>query len=256
MLSVERINSPWGSIETTAIQGDVWRIVESQEEIATVGLVDNLDEQYLLEQMLDDSKPPVPTGTQDLNYLLSTPFRYPPLAWGSRFGTVTERSIFYGSEKMETALAEVAYYRFIFLEGMSVPPPVPIQTQHTAFQAGINCKKGVDLFSPPFDAHRIDLVSPDNYQFTQAVGTHLRQSDIDGFRFESARCPSKGANIAIIYPEAIIRDLPKNKKDIVCLTTTTEVSFSVLHASRIKVHAMHHFAKTHFLVKDVFPVPC
>lgn len=77
---------------------------------------------------------------------------------------------------------------------MSVPTPVPIQTQHTAFQAGINCKKGVELLLPPFDAYRNDLVSPDNYQFTQALGTHLRQSDIDGFRFESARCPINGAN--------------------------------------------------------------
>lgn len=255
MLFVARINSPWGNIETAALQGDIWRIIESQEEIATVGLVDNLDEQYLLEQMLDDSKPPVPTDTQDLNYLLSTPFRYPPLEWGSRFGTVTERSLFYGSEKMETALAEVAYYRFILLEGMSVPPPVPIQTQHTAFQAEINCKKAVDLFSPPFDEHRADLISPDNYQFTQAVGVHLRQSDIEGFRFESVRCPIHGANIAIINPKAIIRTLPKNKKDIVCLTTTTDVSFSVLHTPRIKVNAMHHFAKTLFLVNDIFPVP-
>ena len=39
-------------------------------------LVDSLEEQALLEQVLDDSKPAVPEGCRHLDYLLFTPFRY------------------------------------------------------------------------------------------------------------------------------------------------------------------------------------
>ena len=40
------------------VAGVLFRIVESQEQIATLGYVDTLAEQALLEQMLDDVKPP------------------------------------------------------------------------------------------------------------------------------------------------------------------------------------------------------
>lgn len=109
MLCVARIKSPWGEINTQLLTGEVWRVVESQEQIATLGLVANLSEQYLLEHMLDESKNKLAEDTNTLDYLLFTPFRYPPLKWGSRFGTEYERGLFYGSQLLATALAEVAY---------------------------------------------------------------------------------------------------------------------------------------------------
>jgi len=48
-------------------------------------------------------------GCIGLDYLLFPPFRYPPLKWGSRFGTEYQRGLFYGSQLLATALAEVAY---------------------------------------------------------------------------------------------------------------------------------------------------
>ncbi|MCV6615090.1 MAG: RES family NAD+ phosphorylase [Cellvibrionaceae bacterium] len=39
---------------------------------------------------------------------MSTPFRYPPLAYGSRFGSTLERGIFYASQELATAFAESA----------------------------------------------------------------------------------------------------------------------------------------------------
>lgn len=53
-----------------------WRAVEAQHVVATMRLVDTLQEQELLERILEASKPPLPPGTQALHYLLSTPFRY------------------------------------------------------------------------------------------------------------------------------------------------------------------------------------
>ena len=42
-------------------------------------------------------------GTEDT--LLSTPFRYPPLPYGSRFGRRHEHGIYYGSKRLDTNLA-------------------------------------------------------------------------------------------------------------------------------------------------------
>src|SRR5450631_122879 len=77
-----------------------WRAVEDQSVNATHKLVDSDAEQTLLEALIDGAKPPWPASERmrGLHYLLSTPFRYPPLRHGSRFGTRAERGIFYGSE--------------------------------------------------------------------------------------------------------------------------------------------------------------
>src|SRR5690606_34600079 len=56
-----------------------WRGVEAQHVVSTMRLVDHPDEQALLEQLLDDSKPALPRAARGLHYLLSTPFRYAPV---------------------------------------------------------------------------------------------------------------------------------------------------------------------------------
>ena len=51
-----------------------------------MALVDTMAEQQRLEQLLDESKPPVPPECRSLHYLLATPFRYgAPYPGGSRF---------------------------------------------------------------------------------------------------------------------------------------------------------------------------
>ena len=83
------------------------RIVEAQHQYATRKLVDSDHEQYLLEQLIDAAKPPKPSESRfaDLHYLLYSPFRYPPLPYGSRFGRRFERGIWYGAEHIDTVLA-------------------------------------------------------------------------------------------------------------------------------------------------------
>ena len=63
-----------------------WRAVEAQHVASTRRLVDSNEEQAILERLLDESKPAVLASTAGLDYLLATPFRYPP-SWpgGSRF---------------------------------------------------------------------------------------------------------------------------------------------------------------------------
>ena len=78
-----------GPSRLSALLLTAWRVVEAQHKVSTRRLVDTLDEQRLLEQIVDEVKPPIPAGPgfAGLHYLLSTPFRHPPLRHGSRFGS-------------------------------------------------------------------------------------------------------------------------------------------------------------------------
>ncbi len=115
----------WKNIQQTqaisSLNIDVYRVVESQRRVATMHLVDTLDEQLLLEELIDAAKPDYSlllSSKKNYHYLIRTPFRYPPLNHGSRFGHRFDPSLFYGSLAIETALAECAYYRFLFFDGM------------------------------------------------------------------------------------------------------------------------------------------
>ncbi len=122
--------------------------------MATNSLVRTLAEQALLEDLIEASKPKLPGPAIGLHYLLATPFRYPPLPWGSRFGRRFEPSLFYAARTADTVLAESAYYRFVFWSGMAEPPAAPLDTRHTLFSAAIATSRGLKLQQAPFDELR------------------------------------------------------------------------------------------------------
>ena len=62
--------------EQRAVDKTFWRCVEAQHVVSTLQLVDTLDEQRLLEDILEETKPPVPPECEGLHYLYMTPFRY------------------------------------------------------------------------------------------------------------------------------------------------------------------------------------
>ena len=59
---------------------------------ATMRLVDSADEQQMLQDMLESSKPPLPPQAIGLHCLLAAPFRYVPQT-GSRFRAVNSPGI-------------------------------------------------------------------------------------------------------------------------------------------------------------------
>lgn len=225
------------------------RIVEAQEDIATLSLVDNLDEQHLLESLLEKSKPG--QLEPNLHYLLASPFRYPPLLWGSRFGRAHERALFYGSTRMETALAECAFYRLVFIDGVSVPFPQPLVSQHTSFWALARAERAADLTRSPYDSVMAELRAPDRYSATQILGSEMRSAGVMLFTYRSARDDDPTAiNAAAFSPDVFKRAQPTRFQSWTCYATADAVRFI---SSPNK--ASHEFSLHRFLVNERLPMP-
>ncbi len=245
--------SEWKEVLSQAqpetLKGLLWRVVEDQSEIATMELVETLDEQMRLEELLDATKPSYPETAPD-DYLLATPFRYPPLQWGSRFGTRHEMSIFYGSLLQETAAAELAYYRFVFLEGVEEEFPNPvIRASYDLFSARFKCEPGLDLTKAPFTTYTDTLQHKANYQPTQALGSELRAAEIQGITYQSARCPKTGLNVAIFEPAGLISKKPVQLLKCYCEATRSRV---VLKLDRTQ---FLEFPRDLFLLDGNLPEP-
>jgi hypothetical protein len=201
-------------------------MVERQQQVATTALVDDLAEQALLEELIERSKPRLRSGTERLHYLLATPFRYPPLRHGSRFGTRFEPSLLYGARALPTLLAEVAYYRSLFWTAMEVPPPSGrLLTQHTQFRARWRSERGVRLQAPPCAAFETQLRHPSDYGVCQRLGSALRESGVGAFEFVSARDPDRGINVALLGPEALTSRAPLAVRAWLCETRPDHIVF-------------------------------
>ena len=103
-------NPDWVHEFSADLHMPAFRMVETQYVAATMRLVDSADEQLMLEEMLEASKPPLPQQASGLHYLLAAPFRYVPQT-GSRFRAVNSPGIWYGADDAYCACAEIAYWR-------------------------------------------------------------------------------------------------------------------------------------------------
>lgn len=218
--------------------------------------MDSDAEQVALEALIDQAKPPTPRGARfpKLHYLLSTPFRHPPLKHGSRFGTRQERGIFYASETLATGFAEVAYYRFLFYAGASVDLGL-IRTELTAFQLGVKTEKALDLTQPPFDAFDAHIHSPTRYSDSQTLGSEMRAAGVEAVRYRSARCPQRRMNLALFEPVFRSSKPDSSSEQVwVCLTTSEQVEIK-----RRKLLGPHSetlsFERRVFLSKGKLPAP-
>lgn len=193
--------------EFRGYRGPVWRVVEAQHRISTNRLADGLADQALLEQLAEEVKPLVPPAARGLHFLLASPFRYGHRL-ASRFRRADERpSIFYASEQEETALAETAYWRLVFLSrspGLAAPRTT---TEHSSFSIEVAPRRTIDLTAPPFDAARGDWTS-DDYSACQALATAARTVACQAIRYASARDPEARANLALLDPAAFASPTP------------------------------------------------
>ena len=258
----------WQSIDwekvIRPIHGTLYRLVESQEQIATRQLLDTLDEQALLEEMLDAVKPTYPENMAHLHYLLKSPFRYPPLKWGSRFGRTFEPSIFYGGCSVDVTLAESAYYRFIFWHSMQAPPPKPImRSVHTLFSVDYKTQKGVQLQSAPFHQYHDALRHPSNYSFAQTLGTVMRSQQVELFEYCSARTTQnqeksqdkklnirEGICVGLFTADSFCTNQPKERQQWFCDMSADGIIFKAVESSELI-----RLPLAQFLLDGVLPMP-
>lgn len=176
-------------------------------------LVDGLDEQRVLEELLEDSKPLLPRSCHHLDYLLAAPFRYRPYPRGSRFRRADqEDGVFYASDAVETAIAETAFYKVLFflVEAPAMRLPATA-VEHLAFSVDCASARSVDLSLPPFGTDEA-LRSRTDYGPCQVLGERARAAGVEIIRYRSLRDPAGGVNVALLAPRAFSAPAPIDRQ--------------------------------------------
>ena len=198
------------SSEAFPLAGVCWRVVEAQHHVSTLKLVDSVEEQSLLENLIEATKPSLPPECRDLHYLLATPFRYGAnYPSGSRFrkSGMTE-GVYYASETPHTAVAEMAFSRLLFFaESPSTPWPVN-PGEYTAFSAEYRTKKAIDLTKGRLAADRRKWLQLTDYSDCQARAEMARVAAVEVIRYASVRDPGRGVNVALLTCRAFSKPKP------------------------------------------------
>jgi hypothetical protein len=201
------------SSERRRLSGVCWRVVESQHRISTLKVVDTLAEQERLEQLLDETKPPVPAECRQHHYLLSTPFRYgAPYPQGSRFRRAgSTAGVFYASRTAATAVAEVAFHRLLFFADSPATRWPDNAGEFTAFSTRYRTASGLDLTAPPLDHDLPVWAHPTDYSECQALADAARAVGIEALRHPSARAAG-GTNVALLTCRAFASRAPLERR--------------------------------------------
>lgn len=195
--------------EARARSGTGWRLVEAQHRVSTMKLVDTLDEQALLEAELDRTKPPVPPECRHLHYLLASPFRYGRYPGNSRFRREGYTpGVFYAAEKVETAVAETAFYRLLFFAESPDTPWPKNPLEFTAFSVRFEAALAIDLTAEPLSRDAGAWTQASDYGPCLALADTARAAGIEAIRYQSVRDPGEGANIALLTCHAFAAARP------------------------------------------------
>ncbi len=188
MMTQVRWSPEWIAKHTGELSMQAFRMVETQHIAATMRLVDSAAEQDLLEQMLEDSKPPLPPQADGLHYLLAAPFRYLPQT-GSRFRSLNMTGLWYGADDPYCACAEIAYWRQRFLLDSAGLVKQHLTTEHSMYEAVV-AGRAIDLLSLPWSRAEAHWKDPGDYTETQRLGRLVRESgSVAWIRYASVRAP-------------------------------------------------------------------
>ena len=201
-----------------------FRMVETQHIAATMRLVDSADEQDLLEQMLEASKPPLPANAVGLHYLLAAPFRYVPQT-GSRFRSVNSLGIWYGADDRYCACAEIAYWRQRFLLDSVGLLKQQLSTEHSMYQAHVS-GSAINLLLEPWSQAQDHWLHHSDYNETQKLGQLVRDSGVAWIQYGSVRAPGH-ACAAVFDPRSLSMVSSDDQfEQWHCHTTYDKVTFS------------------------------
>lgn len=202
------------SSEAVRLERKVWRLVEAQHRVSTLKLVDTLEEQAILEDLIEETKPAIPVECRHLDYLLATPFRYGAVyPHGSRFRRAGRTSgVFYASEEVATAVAEMAFWRLLFFADSPDTPWPGDAAEYTAFSAAIRTDRAIDLTRTPLSADAIRWTAFSDYESCQAIAETAREAGLHAIRYQSVRDPAKRANVAMLSCHAFARPKPVDRQ--------------------------------------------
>ena len=203
-----------------------WRAVEAQHVVATMRLVDTLDEQAMLEQILEGNKPALPPTSRSRHFLLATPFRYRPVH-GSRFRRAGAPGVWYGALAVRTACAEVAYWRWRFLMDSAGLRRSELLTEHTVFSAQIQ-GLAVDLREDPWRQEQDRWTHTSDYTATQALAEAARQHGVQWMAYASVRDP--GGCCAVVF-DPLALDKPDLRSQQTWHCCTTQDGSRMVHGS-------------------------
>lgn len=198
------------SSDARASSGTAWRVVEAQHRVSTLKLTDTVDEQALLEDLIETAKPPLPPDCRGLHYLLATPFRYgAPYPRGSRFrrAGLTE-GVFYGSETVSTAVAELAFHRLLFFAESPDTPWPANPAEYTAFSVKVASRKALDLTTGRHARDAARWMHPTDYGPCQDLAAAAREAGIEIIRYAAVRDPAGGFNLALLTCRAFAARKP------------------------------------------------
>ena len=173
-----------------------WRGVEDQYSLpTTVKLVDSPEEHDLLDEMLEESKPPLPPEAESKHYLLASPFRYQPRS-AHRFRPASEKGQWYGSESIEASCAELAYWKNRFWRDSVGLHDVEIPIQLVFYQARVS-GYSIDLRQEPWVQNRAQWTHGADYGACHALAKAAQERGIEWISYESVRAP--GARCAVAF---------------------------------------------------------
>lgn len=198
----------------------LWRGVEAQHVIATMKLVDSVAEQQLLEELLERSKPALPPAARTSHYLIATPFRYRP-AHASRFRPAGAPGLWYGAEELQTACAEVAYWKWRFLVDSSGLAAGALHTQHTFFRAQV-AGRCINLVGRPWIATRAQWQHPSDYGACHRLAAAAHTHGVDWIRYASVR-RAGGVCGVVLAPTALVLEPGHPQQTWACKTTRSQV---------------------------------
>lgn len=202
------------SSEARPLSGAFWRLVEAQHQVSTMKLVDSVEEQALLESLLEETKPSFPPECAGLDYLLATPFRYGSIyPHGSRFRRAGRTlGVYYAAAQVETALAEMVFYRLLFYAESPATPLPASAAEYTAFAAAVETEKSIDLTLAPLDRDASSWLHPTDYVACQVLADAAREAGVEAILYRSVRDPQAGRNLALLTARGFAANAPVERQ--------------------------------------------
>lgn len=224
------------SAESTRTVKPLWRMVGDDSVRAVAAIVDTAEECEVLEGIVDSFKPKVPVSLYKLHYLLYSPFRCDSIPrTGSRFRGIGHLGVFYGADSVNTAAAEVSYWRYKFFSAAGITRTSPVH--YTAISVKIDTS-AIDLRSAPFNVDAASWEHPTDYTDTQQFAQSARDAGIGCIYYRSVRSLTDSLCAAVLNPMAFASFSPTKQQPWTMTITALEamwarsgkVQFSIAHS--------------------------